>query len=77
MVMMLAVRVPARFQTAQTAGGAELSKDQGHQMLPAFEGFVVSIAIVTVHNSLKLTPVDGFKKLAEDARCKAYVLSIF
>jgi hypothetical protein len=75
--MMLPVRVPARCHAAQAVGGAEPSKDQRHQMIPALERLVVGITVVTSHNRVKPAPVDGFKKLAENARCEAHAPSIF
>jgi len=60
MVMMLAVRVPARCQATQAVGGAELSKDQRDPMFPAPERFVVGVTVVAGHNRLESAPVDGF-----------------
>lgn len=46
-------------------------------MIPASERFVVRIPVVAIHNCLELTPIDGFKKLPEDARCKAHAPFLF
>ena len=77
MVMMLAVSVPADRQAAQAVGGAELSEDQRHQVVPAAEQLVVGVARVAVDDRLKLPPVDGFQKLAEQARREAHAPSFF
>ena len=69
---MLAVRVPAHFQAAQTVGSAGLSEDQCDRMIPASERFVAGVTVMPTDNRRKLASIDGFKKLAQDARCETH-----
>jgi hypothetical protein len=77
MVMMLAVGVPTRFQDPQAGGRGELGVDQRHQMVPARKRFDVGITGVTLNECLELAPLDGFKQLTENARCKTHAPSSF
>jgi hypothetical protein len=77
MVVMLPVSVPTRFQTPQADRRGELGVDQRQQMVPARKRFDVGITGVTRHERIKLTPLDRFQQLTEDARCKAHAPSSF
>ena len=77
MVMMLAIGVPTRFQTAQADSRRELGVDQCQQMVPARKRFDIGIASVPRHQCLELTPLDRFQQLTEDARCEAHAPSSF
>ena len=67
MIVMMGVRIEAQLEPAQAAGTAELCKDQRHQMVPAFEGLVVGVAVVPVHDRLKPPSIDRFKKASQNA----------
>src|ERR1700686_4460482 len=67
MIVMMRIRVEAGLKPAQTVSTAELSEDQGHQMIPTLERLVVGVPLAFVHNRLKPPPIDRFKKTPKDA----------
>jgi hypothetical protein len=85
MVMMLAVGVETGFKrsscascgsatlkAAQARCGRKLRKDQGHEMIPALEPFVIGVACVPADDGVELPPVNGCQQLAKNAKGKAH-----
>src|SRR5712664_1878142 len=67
MIMLMGVGVKSDFDPSQARDAAQLGADQRHQMIPAFKGFVVGIAVVPLHNCPKLSPIDRFEEASKDA----------
>src|SRR5216684_1886168 len=67
MVMLMGVCLKGRFDSAQARDPAQLSAHHRHKMIPAFERFVVGIAVMPLDDFPKLPSIDRFEKLPKDA----------
>ncbi|MGY4287932.1 hypothetical protein ACVWXO_007152 [Bradyrhizobium sp. LM2.7] len=67
MVVLMGVCLKGRFDSAQTGDRAQLGTHHRHKMFPAFEGFIVGIAVMALHNFPKLPSIDRFEELSKDA----------
>src|SRR5229473_3188013 len=67
MIMLMGVCLKGRFDSAQARDPTQLSAHHRHKMIPAFERFVVGIAIMPLDDFPKLPSIDRFEKLPKDA----------
>src|ERR1700720_1001125 len=67
MIVMMGVRIEAELEPTQALHMAQLCEDQGHQVVPALERFVVGVAVVPVHDRLEPPPIDQLEKTSKDA----------
>ncbi len=67
MIMLMGVCLKDGFDSAQACDPAQLGADHRHKMIPAFERFVVGIAVMPLHNFPKLPSIDRFEEVPKDA----------
>jgi hypothetical protein len=60
MIMVLTIRIEGRLQRPKAFNAGQLRVNQCDQMIPALEALVIGIAIVPIHNLLKLPSIDRF-----------------
>ena len=76
MIMLMGVGVKSDFDPSQARDAAQLGTDQRHQMIPAFEGFVVGIAVMPLNNLSKLPSIDRFEEVSKNAIEVAHARSL-
>jgi hypothetical protein len=72
MIVMLAVGIEAGLQRAKALKLAQLRIHQGHQMIPALERLVVSVAVLPIHKLGKLPTINRFKQSGKNAIGKSH-----
>ena len=77
MIMRAAVGVEGRFQSTQAGFAGKLGENQRDEMVPAFEGFVVGVAVAPGDDLPEGAAIDRFEKFDEDVILKAHVRSSF
>src|SRR5665811_1996 len=67
MIVLMGIRLNGGFDSAQARDPAQLGAHHRHNMIPAFERFVVGIAVMPLHNFPKLPSINRFEELPKDA----------
>src|SRR6202043_3261662 len=67
MIMLMGVCLTVGFDTAQARDPAQLGAHHRHKMVPAFERFVVGIAVMPLDDFPKLPSIDRFEEFSKDA----------
>ena len=67
MIMLMRVGLGGGFDSAQARDPAQLGAHHRHKMIPAFERFVVGIAVMPLDDFPKLSSIDRFQELPKDA----------
>src|ERR1022692_3223575 len=67
MIMLMGVCLRSGFDSAQARDPAQLGTHHRHKMIPAFERFVVGIAVMPLDDFPKLSPIDRFEEFPKDA----------
>src|SRR5665811_1738015 len=67
MIVLMGICLNGGFDSAQARDPAQLGAHHRHNMIPAFERFVVGIAVMPLHNFPKLPSIDRFEELPKDA----------
>ena len=67
MIMLMGVCLKGRLDSAQACDPAQLSAHHRHEMIPAFERFVVGIAVMLLDDFSKLPSINRFEELPKDA----------
>src|SRR5882757_9440208 len=67
MIMLMGICFKGGFDSAQARDPAQLGTHHRHKMFPAFERFVVGIAVMPLHNFPKLPSINRFEQLPKDA----------
>jgi hypothetical protein len=67
MMMLMGVRLKGRFDSAQAGDPAQLSAHHRHEMLPAFERFVVGVIVMALDDFPKLPSINRLEQLPKDA----------